>query len=148
MTDPIKRFDGANRFLSNFWYASVAFDGVVYPSVEHAFQAAKTLDPDKRRGIVHAPGPGIAKRLGRKLTLRPDWEQVKEAIMLNLLRQKFAHDPLRSALIATGDAQIIDGNIWGDTYWGVDVNKGGMNRLGILLMQVRDEIKEPVFETP
>ena len=60
----------------------------------------------------------------------------------------FAHDPLRSALIATGDAQIIEGNIWGDTYWGVDVNKGGMNRLGILLMQVRDEIKEPVFETP
>jgi predicted NAD-dependent protein-ADP-ribosyltransferase YbiA (DUF1768 family) len=80
MTDPIKVFDGPHRFLSNFYKPPepIEWEGVLYPTTEHAFQAAKTLDRVKRKEIAEASSPGMAKRLGRALRpIRPDWEQVK-----------------------------------------------------------------------
>ena len=137
----IDEFQGENRFLSNFYPSRVEFDGVVYPTVEHAYQAAKTLDPELRKKVRDAVKPGAAKRLGRGVALRADWETVKCRVMFTLLRWKFHHQPLRGRLLATGDAELVEGNRWGDTYWGVCGGKGE-NRLGKLLMQVRKELQE------
>jgi ribA/ribD-fused uncharacterized protein len=112
---------------------------VGYPSVEHAYQAAKSIEPGHRHRVLYAHSPGIAKRYGRTVIIRADWEQVKETVMLELLRQKFTHPDLRRRLIATGERTLIEGNTWGDTYWGVCAGQGH-NRLGSLLMQVRREI--------
>jgi ribA/ribD-fused uncharacterized protein len=135
----IDSFSEEHRFLSNFYRSEVRYGGVTYPTVEHAFQAAKTEDPVARARIATAPFAGLAKRLGRHVVLRDDWERVKDDVMLSLLRQKFAEDPLRSMLRNTGEAQLVEGNVWKDTYWGVCAGKG-LNRLGALLMLVRDEL--------
>ena len=137
----IDRFDGAFRFLSNFWPSWVYLDGEPYPTVEHAFQAAKTLDLDERHHVRLAPTPGKAKGFGRRLVLRPDWEEVKVQVMLDLLRQKFAQPSLAERLLATGELDIVEGNTWGDTFWGVDTRKGGDNNLGRLLVQIRNELR-------
>lgn len=144
MTSEIKHissFTGDYRFLSNFWLCVVELDGTTYPSVEHAYQAAKTLDPKEREPFHRQPPITSAesKKLGKKLTLRPDWEEVKLGVMEKLLVQKFAHADLRKELLATGDTMLIEGNWWGDTYWGVDHKKGGLNHLGKLLMKIRDQ---------
>lgn len=138
---PIDRFAGPYRFLSNFWPSAVTLDGEEYSTVEHAFQAAKTTDMDARVLVRMAFSPGVAKQRGRMLALRPDWEAVKVEIMAGLLRQKFTnHAELREALLNTGDALLVEGNTWGDTFWGVDAGKGGANHLGRLLMQIRTEV--------
>ena len=140
--DPITNFHGQHDFLSNFAAAPVVYEGETYPTVEHAFQAAKTHDRAERQTIRDATTPATAKRLGRRVTLRPDWEQVKFDLMLALLRQKFASAELREQLLATGDAELIEGNRWNDRTWGCVLVKGkwiGKNRLGKLLMQVREE---------
>ena len=142
MPAAIPRFFGPYRFLSNFWPAAVSLDGEEYPTVEHAFQAAKTTDMEARTFVRIAPSPGAAKQRGRMLALRPDWETIKIEIMAGLLRQKFTnHEELREALLNTGDALPVEGNTWGDTFWGVDAVKGGANHLGLLLMQVRAEMR-------
>jgi ribA/ribD-fused uncharacterized protein len=89
---PIAAFHGDHFFLSNFSESPVVFDGQAYPTVEHAFQAAKTFEPEQRQLIRDAPTPATAKRLGRsrQVDLRADWEQVKFDIMYGLLKQKFA----------------------------------------------------------
>lgn len=112
-----------------------------YPTTEHAFQAAKTLDEKEREKIRVAKTPGQAKRLGQKVTLRKDWESIKIKIMLNLNRQKFDRADLGDRLVDTGQAELIEGNTWGDTFWGVC--KGvGKNHLGKILMEVREELVE------
>ena len=137
----IEYFDKEYRFLSNFYEPSpVELDGVEYPSVEAAYQAAKTLNHHERWDFT-LMSPGQAKKAGKKLDLRPDWDQVKEDVMLGLLRQKFSEDPLRQQLLDTGDEELIEGNWWHDVWWGV-CNGVGKNRLGILLMQVRSELQE------
>ena len=128
-----------HRFLSNFYPCAITFSGITFPSVEHAFQAEKTLDMEIRKKIAKASTPGKAKSIGRKVKLRFDWEAVKDIIMLTCLQQKFAIPKFRRALLATGDAKIIEGNNWGDVYWGV-CNGIGKNKLGKLLMQIRQEI--------
>lgn len=136
---PIERFDGEYRFLSNFWPAVVVFDEMEYQSVEHAYQAAKTLDRALRAKIRTARTAGEAKRIGKNLPLRPQWEELKLPIMEGLLRQKF-HDPgLRRLLLATAPRQLVEGNWWGDHFWGVCRGKG-QNHLGKLLMKIRDEL--------
>lgn len=137
----IDRFDGEHRWLSNFAPAFVLLDGKPFQSVEHAYQAAKSLDPDERDIVSLAATPGKAKRLGRNIELRPDWGQAKVPIMLGLLRQKFRQPRFKSLLLGTGDATLIEGNHWGDTFWGVCKGKG-QNMLGKLLMQVRQEIRD------
>ena len=117
-TRPITALHGAYAFLSNFAASPVVLDGVTYPTVEHAFQAAKTFDPAERELIRDANTPATAKRLGRGVALRPDWEQAKYGIMRELLRQKFAIPELRQALRATGDAELIEGNNWNDRFYG------------------------------
>jgi len=118
----------------------VTLDGLEYPSVEHAYQAAKTTDPEERATVREALTPGLAKRLGRQVHLRPDWEDVKLAVMADLLRQKFDRPPLAKALLETGDEELVEVNYWRDTYWGV-FHGTGENHLGRLLMERREQLR-------
>ncbi|HEY3244631.1 MAG TPA: NADAR family protein [Phycisphaerae bacterium] len=137
----IAEFQGPYRFLSNFWPAEVQFEGLTYPSVEHAYQAAKSLDAAERQRIAALATPSDAKAAGRALPLRPDWEQVKFAVMEECVRYKFTqHAELRERLLATGDAELEEGNTWGDRVWGVYEGRGE-NRLGKILMKVRAELR-------
>lgn len=143
----IKEFSGIHEFLSNFWHSPFIYEGIEYPTNEHFFQAMKTLDPTERMWIASAETPGIAKRRGRSCTLRSDWEQVKEEVMLTGLRIKFNQPTLRTMLLMTGDQELVEGNWWHDNTWGNCScerckNIQGRNLLGELLMQVRNEIKE------
>ena len=101
----------------------------------------KTLDIDERRAIANCLTPGRAKRMGRRVALRPDWENVKEDVMFEGLCLKFADEQLADWLLETGNEELVEGNWWGDTTWGV-CNGVGENKLGKLLMKVRDMIKE------
>ena len=137
----IQQFTGKYAFLSNFYNNPMIIDGKCYLTVEHYFQAMKTLDPKERNYIRCSQSPSHAKRLGRECKLRPDWEQIKDQIMLKALRHKFSHPDLKAKLLATEDADLEEGNTWHDTYWGKDLSTGeGQNLLGLLLMLVRDEI--------
>ena len=139
----IDRFVGPQRFLSNFFESKVWHDGVVYPTVEHAFQAAKTLDFEERRRISRLDSAGKAKRAGRNVELRSDWNRVKEAIMFELVLQKFTFWPeLKHKLLSTGELPIQEGNTWHDNFWGNCTcvkcrDIPGRNRLGHILMYVR-----------
>lgn len=136
----ITSFSGAYRFLSNFFPSPVMLDGVVYPTVENAYQAAKTTDPLKRYGFQsYYTSPEQAKRLGRSLPLRDDWESVKFQIMADLVWCKFQDNELRRRLIDTAGHDLIEGNTWNDTIWGV-CNGVGQNHLGRILMNVRDHL--------
>lgn len=141
--DKITEFDKEFAFLSNFFPAAVTFEGVMYPTVEHAFQAAKTTDQTLRSEFLACATPGAAKRKGRKITLRPDWERIKNTVMLTLVRDKFAsHPDLKQKLLDTGHAELVEGTRWHDTYWGIDLETmQGQNHLGRILMQVRDELR-------
>ena len=145
----ITSFRGDYRFLSNFYPAEVRMSGMEYPTVEHAFQAAKTKDPNLRWKVRAAGTPGEAKRMGKNLELRPDWEEIKLEVMLALVRYKFTHHPeLAEKLLTTGNVTLVEGNDWGDTFWGA-CRKGfhgqaqleGQNHLGLILMKVRDELR-------
>lgn len=139
----IDRFEGQFRFLSNFWPCRIVYEDEEYPSVEHAYQAAKTLDEADRKKIAETKRPGDAKKIGRTLRRRPGWEDLKEMVMYRLVQQKFNEPSLRSKLLATRDAEIVEGNTWGDTWWGVDLKMGfGDNRLGKILMKVRSELED------
>lgn len=138
----INTFMGKYRFLSNFFSAEVEYGGLCYPTVEHAFQAAKSLYPYERLKVQAATSPGAAKHMGRVVTLRPDWESIKYQVMFNLVSKKFTNHPhLRDQLLMTGDVPLIEGNTWGDTTWGMC--KGiGNNWLGKILMEVRISLKK------
>ncbi len=135
----IDSFTGEYRFLSNFWSAPTTVIGIEYPSSEAAYQACKTTDLDVRQKFTQL-APNEAKRLGKHIKLRPDWTLVTKIECMELcLRAKFMRNPLLlDKLIATGDAKLIEGNTWGDTFWGV-YRGSGTNYLGKLLMQIRSE---------
>ena len=138
-------FDGEFAFLSNFYSSPITISGETYPTVEHAFQAFKTYDIEERKKIAAAPTPGKAKRMGRNVVLRPDWEEIKEDIMAICLKAKFNIPELRDKLLATGDEELIEGNTWHDNTWGNCVCQKcqdipGRNMLGMLLMKLRTEI--------
>jgi len=149
--EPIDSFRNKYAFLSNFypWAGGgrrigrnirILYDGRYYRSSEHAFQAAKTLDLRARAHIRHQPTPGSAKRHGQKVVLRPDWEKVKARIMYAIIFDKFTRNPmLADKLLQTRRAQLIEGNTWGDTYWGVCRGEG-QNLFGKILMSVRRRI--------
>ena len=135
----IDRFNGEHAFLSNFYPSPVRLSGEHYPTVEHAFQAAKLHDRKLRKQIRFASTPGKAKRLGRQVPLRYGWEGMKLSVMEELLRQKFApSSDLWRKLQATSPSKLIEGNTWGDQFWGVCQSQG-QNQLGRLLMKIRDE---------
>lgn len=140
----ITSFQGEYRFLSNFYPCEVGYEGMRFPTVEHAYQAAKTLDPIQRLAISKCATPGQAKRMGRTVIMRTDWNRVKNQIMLGLVRQKFANKELQELLLSTYPDTLIEGNTWGDRYWGAVLTNGqwqGRNELGRILMNVRSEIK-------
>jgi len=141
-TNVIDSFTGSHEFLSNFSHSPIEIDGIAYQTVEHAFQAHKTLDPDDRRAVAAQSTPGWAKKAGRALDLRSDWEEVKVDVMRSCLELKFAPGgDLARRLDETGDVQLVEGNTWGDTYWGV-CGGVGENVLGQLLMERREKNRE------
>ena len=145
LRDVVSEFRGAYRFLSNFWPSpiDVPIAGRVCraATVEHAFQALKTSDPEQAEWVLAAASPGEAKRRGRLLSLRADWDRVRGDVMYALLELKFAADSeLAEMLLDTGDAELIEGNTWGDQFWGV-CNGVGQNWLGRLLMARRTALR-------
>jgi hypothetical protein len=135
-------FFGEYSFLSNFHLCEIPFEGLIYPSTEYAFQAAKTLDIQERKFIRTATTCGKAKRAGMTVTLRSDWEGIKIGIMYDVNMTKYETYPeLKEKLLATGEEELVEGNTWGDTFWG-QVDGIGKNYLGLVLMQIRKELKE------
>lgn len=132
-------FSGEYRFLSNFWPARVIFDGLEYPTVENAYQAAKMLDSFDRKLFLSIP-PETAKRLGKRLMIRPDWDSIKVNIMEDLVYKKFSIPELGERLLGTGDDELVEGNTWGDVFWGVCRGQGE-NHLGKILMAVRSKLR-------
>lgn len=130
------------QFLSNFAPCTVTMYGVEYPSVEHAYQASKCAYPSDRQLFLNITA-GQAKRLGRQVAVRPDFDQVKLTFMETLLRRKFsdANPELKRQLIATGDIELVEVNHWNDTFWG-ECNGIGENHLGKLLMFIRAELQQ------
>ena len=137
----IDSFTGAFKDFSNFEPAIIRYKGLVFPTVEHAYQAAKAVSMADMVAVQQALTAGAAKRLGRKIQLRPDWEQVKIPLMMNFLRQKFSYDPRKALLISTLNHTLIEGNTWGDRVWGICDGKGE-NWLGKCLMHVRKELQD------
>jgi len=135
----IDNFMGEYRFLSNFHPAKITYDGIEYPSTEHAYQAHKTLDLKERIKISKLPSCGQARRYGNTITLRPDWDEVKYKIMEDVTKLKYQDLELRAKLLNTKDEELIEGNHWGDVYWGV-CNGVGQNNLGKILMNLRTEL--------
>ncbi len=135
----ISEFREEYSFLSNFSRGKVVHDGIEYDYRENAFQAAKVFDNEKRLSLQHVK-PSVAKSFGKVCKLRPDWEEVKDRIMYQIVYDCFnRNQDLKDALLETGDQEIVEGNAWGDTYWGVC--KGvGKNKLGQILMRVRTEL--------
>lgn len=136
----INSFEGEYAFLSNFYEHPISNGVITFPTNEHYFQAMKTLEDDERLAIARAATPGQAKRMGRSVNLRPDWESIKMDVMETAVRIKFTDPELAAKLIATGDEELIEGNWWNDTFWGV-CNGVGENHLGKILMKVRADIK-------
>jgi len=128
--------------FSNFSAFGVEIDDLWWPTVEHYFQACKFEDADYRERIRKARPAKAAKDLGqsRKLPLRPDWDQVKERVMKRALEVKFAtHAEPRALLLASGDQTLVE-NAPSDYYWGCGADGSGLNRLGLLLMEVRSQL--------
>lgn len=137
----IDNFVGEHRFLSNFSPSPLEVDGQSYATVEHAFQALKTENPTEQEIVRNARTPGQAKKLGRRVTLRADWNTARVGVMKMLLEKKFSDKVLRSELLATGDAELVEGNYWNDRFWGV-CRGSGENWLGKLLMEIRSSIRK------
>jgi len=147
----INSFSNEYQFLSNFYSAEVVHEGITYKNSEAAFQAAKTKDFQLRREFSEL-NPSQAKLKGRHIELREDWEQVKDNIMYEIVKDKFSRNSnLRSLLMKTNTSILIEGNWWHDNYWGdchceKCQNKEGKNTLGLILMRVRDELRNEAFK--
>ena len=144
--DSIQFYSVADDYgcFSNFAAYPIQLDGETWPTTEHYFQAQKFLDPHLQQAIRQAKSPMIAARLGRdrKKPLRSDWESVKVEIMRTAVRAKFTqHEGLRTNLLATGDAVIVE-HTERDSYWGDGGDGSGQNILGQILMEVRAECRE------
>lgn len=137
----IKGFFGPWRFLSNFHFVNVEWEGITYRTTEHAYQAAKFNDLDIRRYIQSLETPREARRVGQQPGCRADWDQVKYGIMYDLNAQKYCYPELQRQLLASGDAYLEETNTWGDVYWGI-CNGVGQNNLGKILMDIRSHIRE------
>ena len=140
--DVICGFFDEYRFLSNFYEVPVEYDGITYRNNEAAFQAQKCQTEEEKLDFAEL-SPSMAKRLGRKVQLRPDWEEVKVGIMEEIVFAKFEqNEELVKLLLDTGDRILEEGNTWHDTFWGVDLKtRKGKNNLGKILMKVRDYYK-------
>lgn len=145
----INSFRKENSFLSNMAKVKISYDNIIYPSVENFYVAMKiTKDKiikiDKKeitiRKYISTLNPYESKKFGKKLILRKDWDNIKLKVMEYALKQKFSNYYYKEKLLFTENKQLIEGNWWGDTFWGVCNNKGE-NHLGKLLMQIRKELQ-------
>lgn len=133
------------RYLSNFHLCPVMFDGIEYPSSEHAYMACKTVHLEERLHIATLAKPWEAKRYGRSMVIStPDWDTYRLTAMLRVLTEKFKDPQLRARLLSTGNLYLEETNDWDDRFWGVDGT--GLNHLGKLLMMLRDtyRLQEPI----
>jgi len=145
MAGSILMFDGAYAFLSNFHPSPIFYEGLVFPTNEHFFQAMKTDRRDLWVEFARLGHPREAKKKGRKVLLRPNWGNIKAKVMLYGLRLKFMQRGLVDQLLATGNKDLVEGNWWHDNFWGDCTcsdctNIPGMNVLGKLEMSLRYEI--------
>jgi len=139
----IGTFRGEYYFLSNFSPSIIEYEGIQYPTVEHAFQASKTTSVENRIAISYAKGASAAKRKGHELVLRPNWDDIKVGIMTDIVMLKFRIPELRRKLLHTGNEEIVEINFHGDNFWGVCGKlENGRNNLGIILMLVRQGIRD------
>jgi hypothetical protein len=137
----IDKFTDEYFFLSNFYECKVTYEGITYLNNEAAFQSMKTLDRNERRTFAEFD-PDAAKKAGRKISLRSDWEDIKTELMYEICKAKFTqNNDLAAKLLATGDEELVEGNNWNDKIWG-KVNGQGENRLGIILMRIREELRK------
>lgn len=135
-------FRGEYAWLSNYADCKITIKGIEYQSVENAYMACKNSSPEWKE-FCRTKSAAEAKRESKKILLRDNWDEVKLDVMLYCLRQKFAQEPYRTKLIETGQQNIIEGNYWNDTYWGVDLKQDpnwGENHLGRIIMKIRQEI--------
>ena len=138
----IKEFKSQYFFLSNFYECPVYYNKLVFCNAEAAFQAQKVIDEKEQYKFINL-NASQARKLGKTIVLREDWEEVKDNIMYEIVKRKFTvNKELQQKLIDTKDEELVEGNWWHDTYWGVDSKTGiGKNKLGKLLMKVREEVK-------
>lgn len=140
----IKSFTGENRFLSNFYQSDIEIDGIIYPNAEVAFQAQKYKNDEDKREFAKIKNPVIAKRKGRTIQINVDeWNKIRLDVMKRICLEKFKqNEEIKQKLLDTKDAILIEGNNWHDTFWGIDNKTGeGLNHLGKILMEVRDQLK-------
>ena len=164
VSEAITKFSQDYSFLSNFWVVPGGIclpssevlpgqEALLFPTVEHAYVAAKSLNPEERCAVASIPTPGKAKRFGVQIDVRPDWDTVKIPMMKSLLTQKFAVGTLLAEqLISTGEAELVEGNNWCDVFWGrcecpehcptgIVAEAPGANLLGVILMAQRTLLK-------
>lgn len=135
-------FVGKYSFLSNFYECPFNYEGKEYPTAEHAFQAAKTDNPIEKERVIKAPSPAMAKKIGKTVTLIPDWDTLRLGRMRKIVYYKFLqNEDLANKLIATEDEELIEINYWGDYFWGV-CEGSGKNNLGEILMGVRERLRQ------
>jgi ribA/ribD-fused uncharacterized protein len=133
----ITSFCGEYAFLSNFYEAPILFQGLQFKNNEAAFQSMKSLSFDNRILFCQLFAKD-AKKLGRNISLREDWENIKTSVMYAVVYSKFAQNvELRKKLLKTGQSILVEGNTWKDTFWGV-CNGVGSNNLGVILMSIRN----------
>ena len=137
----IDNFHGEYDFLSNFYPCEITFDGLSFRNSEAVYQAQKTLCVNERKCFCNLTG-GQSKRKGQSILIRSDWNKIKDSIMLEVCKAKFSQNQsLTHDLLKTDGYFLIEGNNWSDFYWGV-CNGKGKNKLGNILMKIREELKE------
>lgn len=138
----IKEFKNQYFFLSNFYECPIYYNKLVFCNAEAAFQAQKVIDEKEQYKFINL-NASQARKLGKTIVLRKDWEEVKDNIMYEIVKRKFTvNKKLQQKLIDTKDEELVEGNWWHDTYWGIDSKTGiGKNKLGKILMKVREEVK-------
>jgi len=143
----ISEFKGKRRWLSNFWPVPILYEGIEYPTAEHAYQAAKSLDPHVRMSFLNNSNPAAAKKLGQEIKVREDWDEVRLDVMREILKIKFSNPDMADRLFRTKNDFIIEGNFWHDNFWGNCfcvrcALEDSRNHLGELLMEVRKGLYE------
>lgn len=142
----IKEFRGEYAWLSNFYAVKIILLDVEYASVEHAYMSAKSDDPEWKFYCQNTIEAGKVKTASRQIKIKDNWEDIKINVMFECLIKKFEQEPFRTKLIETGDKFIMEGNWWGDEFWGVNLkNNKGKNYLGKLITTIRNNLKNETY---
>lgn len=137
----INSFSGKYHFLSNFYYSPFVYNEFTYPTAEHTYQSSKAITTSDWQLIATASSPGLCKKLGRKIKIKPNWNDIKLLIMADIIINKFSQNfELSYMLIDTYPRLLIEGNTWNDTFWGQCPVGRGKNWLGEILMEYREQL--------